>query len=172
MAAEKPGSQRDLSAMLLPIADELLVVPRETVLDIIKPRALTRHPSAPEWLTGEFDWHNERLFIVSFESLNGDTPDDQRIASRLVILRRSSSSQDGGPSSYGLLTHGVPHLIRLTPDSIARVDNAVLGPAERMKVRVHGQEGAIPDLDYLDRHVLAYAHKRAIDAPLEAEVSG
>ena len=143
----------DVSALLLPVAGELLVVPSESVADIIKPRSLQRESTAPSWMLGRMEWREASLPVLSFDALNHEREPTAQIGSRLVIMHTISDRPEA-PRHYGLLTHGVPHLIRITPDDLERVDSAVLGPAERMKVKVFGQQGAIPDLDYLERNVM------------------
>ena len=44
---------RDLSALLVPVTGELLVVPGAVVAEIIKRRELQRPPGAPDWLQTE-----------------------------------------------------------------------------------------------------------------------
>ncbi|MBK9470468.1 MAG: chemotaxis protein CheW, partial [Gammaproteobacteria bacterium] len=46
-----PGP-RDLSALLVPVTGQLLVVPGAVVAEIIKRRDLQRPPAAPDWLLG------------------------------------------------------------------------------------------------------------------------
>jgi len=152
-AANRSAASVDLSALLLPVAGELLVVPSELVVEIIRVRPLERPEQAPQWLLGEFAWHGDRLRVLSFDALNSNGKPSEQVGSRLVILRMVESSERA-QRNYAILTHGVPHLMRLVPDSLTRVQSALLGPAERMKVNIFGQDGSIPDLDYLERHAL------------------
>lgn len=143
----------DVSALLLPVAGELLVVPSVSVSEIIRPRPLERSATAPNWLLGTFQWHGQRLRVLSFEALNNNDKPSPLSASRLVIFNLMVPTAEG-VGQYALLTHGVPHLMRLTPDNLIKINSALLGPAERMKVSLYGQDGAIPDIDYLERHAI------------------
>lgn len=142
----------DLSILLLPVTGKLLIVPSVVVAEIIKRRELRSVEHAPRWLLGSFQWHDERVPVISFEALNDETPPDAGGGSRLVIM--STLSEQAKKRNYAVLTQGVPHLMRLTPGDVTQTESASCGPAESMRVHVHGQLSAIPDLDYLERHVL------------------
>ena len=141
----------DLSALLVPVTGDLLVVPGAVVAEIIKRRDLQRPPGAPDWLLGTLLWHREKLPVLSFEALNGYAGPDPGHGSRIVILGTLSGTEP--VRNYAILAQGVPHLLLLTAADVQAVDAPTLGPAERMKVRVHGQAAAIPDFDYLERHL-------------------
>jgi chemosensory pili system protein ChpC len=141
----------DLSALLLPVTGQLLVLPSAVVAEIIKRRELTRPAGAPDWLLGHVKWHQEHVPVLSFEALNDDAIADPESGSRIVIF--AAVSDDLPLRHYALLARGVPNLLRLTAEDVQPLDSAITGPAERMKVRVHGQQAAIPDIDYIERHV-------------------
>ena len=74
----------DLSALLVPVSGQLLVVPSAVVAEIIKCRELQRPPQAPGWLLGTLQWHHERLPVLCFEALNGEPGPDAGRGSRLA----------------------------------------------------------------------------------------
>lgn len=150
--ADTGGTALDLSALLLPMTGQLLVVPTAVVAEIIKRRELQPPEGAPEWLLGYVKWHQDAVPVLSFESLNGQATAEQDSGSRIVII--ATADGQSVQRHYALLTRGVPNLLRLTPDDIHQVDGVVPGTAERMKVRVHGQAAAIPDLDYIEKSLL------------------
>jgi len=146
---ESTGSVLDLSALLLPVTGQLLVVPTAVVAEIIKRRELHAPEGAPAWLLGHVKWHQAAVPVVSFEALNGQAVAEEDSGSRIVII----ATLDGQSvlRHYALLTRGVPNLLRLTPEDILPAESLVQGVAEHMKVQVHGQAAAIPDLDYIER---------------------
>ena len=147
----------DISAILLPVTGQLLVVPSAMVAEIIKRRDLQQPPDAPDWLLGHVKWHHERVPVISFESLNEDAIADPGSGSRIVIFAALAEPEQLSVRHYALLTRGVPNLLRLTPDDLHEVDGLPMGPAERMKLRVHGQAGALPDFDFIERQVARLA---------------
>ena len=144
----------DLSAILLPVTGKLLVVPSAMVAEIIKRRELTRPELAPDWLLGHVKWHHERVPVLSFESLNEDAIADAESGSRIVIFAALAEPDQLAIRHYALLTRGVPNLLRLTPEDLhEEAEGVPMGPAERMRVRVYGQPGALPDFDFIERQV-------------------
>jgi chemosensory pili system protein ChpC len=143
----------DISAVLLPVTGQLLVVPSAMVAEIIKRRELVPPQDAPAWLLGHVKWHQERVPVISFESLNGEAIADAASGSRIVIFGALGEPEHMPVRHYAMLARGVPNLLRLTPADMQAVDGVPLGPAERMKLRVHGQSGALPDFDYIERQV-------------------
>ena len=143
----------DISAVLLPMTGQLLIVPSAMVAEIIKRRDLVQPPGAPDWLLGQVKWHQVRVPVISFESLNDDAITDPASGSRIVIFAALSEPELMPVRHYALLTRGVPNLLRLTPEDLHEIPELPLGPAERMKLRVHGQAGALPDFDYIERKV-------------------
>jgi len=143
----------DLSAVLLPVSGRLLVVPSSVVAEIIKQRDLAPPDGGPAWLLGTLKWHQEEVPVLSFEVMNGNELPDYAATSRIVIL--STISEGAKRSHYAIPTQGVPHLLRLTVDDVKPVDNVAPGQAERLRVLVYGQQAAIPDLDFLERHLQA-----------------
>ena len=139
----------DLSTLLLPVTGELLIVPSVVVEEIIKRRELVVPPQHPSWLLGFLKWHEQLVPVLSFEDLNGSRSPDSGNRSRIVIF--NVLTEGSVWKYYALITQGVPHLMLLTRDNFQQLDNVVLGAAERMKFRLHGQLAAIPDLDYIER---------------------
>lgn len=142
----------DLSALLLPVSGQLLVVPSVVVAEIIKRRPLEPPPEAPDWLLGHVKWHQESVPVLSFEALNRSGIAEEQTGSRIVIF--GCLGEGAGSRHYALLTRGVPNLLRLTADVLEQIQGLSPGPAERMKVSVYGQTAAIPDLDFIERHLL------------------
>jgi len=141
----------DLSALLLPVTGQLLVVPTAVVAEIIKRRELHPPADAPDWLLGHVKWHQAAVPVLCYEALNGQSVPEEDSGSRIVII--ATLDAQSGQRHYALLTRGVPNLLRLTPEDIHQVEGALPGAAERMKVRVHGQIAAIPDLDYIEKRL-------------------
>ena len=142
----------DLSVLLLPVTGKLLVVPSVMVAEIIKRRELREPEESSHGFLGTFPWHNGRVPALSFETLNNEgIVTDVGGGSRLVIM--NTLADPDRRRNYAILTQGVPHLMRLTPGDVTAMANAIIGPAERMRVQVHGQLGSIPNLDYIERQL-------------------
>lgn len=143
---------RDLSALLLPLAEELLIVPSAVVVEIIRRRELLRPVQAPAWLLGMLHWHETLIPVLSFETLNGGVISDSGQGGRIVVM--STLGEGGGWRNYAILARGVPHLLLMTAADVHTDPQRPPGPVEQMKVRVHGRNAAIPDLDALEAALL------------------
>ena len=141
----------DLSALLLPVSGQLLVVPSVVVAEIIKRRPLEPPPDAPDWLLGHVKWHQESVPVLSFEALNRSGVAEEQTGSRIVIF--ACLGEAGTTRHYALLTRGVPNLLRLTAEVLEQIGGLNPGPAERMKISVYGKAAAIPDLDYIEHRL-------------------
>jgi len=152
MASEH--SSHDLSALLVPLAEELLVVPSAVVVEIIRRRDLVWPLRAPAWLLGMLHWHETTIPVLCFEALNGGALSDTGHGGRIVIM---SALGDGGRwRNYAVLAQGVPHLLLMTAADVHPDPQRTPGRTECMKVRVHGQDGAIPDLDAVEAALRQY----------------
>ncbi len=145
---------RDLSALLVPLAEELLVVPSAVVVEIIRRRDLVRPLRAPAWLLGMLHWHATPIPVLCFEALNGGALSDTGHGGRIVIM--STLGADAAWRNYAILAQGVPHLLLMTAADVHPDPARMPGSAERMKVRVHGQDAAIPDLDAIEAALREY----------------
>lgn len=148
MTEDAAPGPRDLSALLVPLAGELLVVPSAVVVEIIRRRELERPAQAPEWLLGMLHWHESTIPVLCFEALNGGSLSDTGHGGRIVIL--GVLGEHAVLRHYAILAQGVPHLLLMTAADLQPDPARSAGTVERMKVRVHGQDAAIPDLDAVE----------------------
>jgi chemosensory pili system protein ChpC len=141
----------DLSTLLFPLAEQMLIMPSVCVAEIMRMRELKPMQGAPDWVMGLVAWRHLSIPVVSFEALNGDPAPSSGTGSRIVILNAVGQSRE--QPFLGLVTQGVPHLLRITPEDIAPVTQGEAGPAVLQRVLVHGQRAAIPNLDYVQEQL-------------------
>ena len=134
----------DLSTLLFPLTQQMLIMPSVCVAEIMRLREVD---GAPAWLYGSLVWRHMEIPVISFEALNGDPAPPAGTGSRIVLLNAVSDAED--LAYIGLITQGVPHLLRITPDVIKPSTLGGRGPAVLQRILIHGQRAAIPDLDYL-----------------------
>ncbi len=144
MTDDTAQGPRDLSALLVPLAGELLVLPSSVVAEIIRRRELERPAQAPAWLLGMLHWHEASIPVLCFEALNGGALSDTGHGGRIVIL--NALGEHAACRHYAVLAQGVPHLLLMTAADLQPDPARRAGPVEHMKVRVHGQDAAIPEL--------------------------
>lgn len=141
-----------ISTLLVPVSGKLLVLPNVNVAEIIPFTRPTPIEDVPTWYLGGFQWRNTRVPLVSFEAIN-----DEPFAGRSSNLRIAILNNVIGDPTLpfcGIVTEGLPRLMRLLPEEIAEDPEAMIGPAEVARVLVNGERAAIPNVAYIQQQVL------------------
>lgn len=142
----------ELAALLIPVNGKQLVLPNVTVAEIIpfvEPRSID---DVPDWYMGTFSWRNSVVPLVSFEAINDEDISSQNKDRRIVVLNGLVDSQR--LPFCGLVTEGVPRLMRLMPSEVAVDEELEAGPSELSRVLVSGERAVIPNVDYIQQQVL------------------
>ena len=142
----------ELYCLLVPLADDRLLVPRACVTEVINYQAPTPMDGAPPWYLGTIAWGGRRVPIVSFEATLGRALPRMSGRTRIVIIQ-GVSGRDGG--NFAILTQGFPQLVRLTPDVLHADDSRSLN--ERMpvfgQVRMVNEYPLIPEFERLEQMI-------------------
>lgn len=142
-----------IASLLLPVSSKLLVVPNVSVAEIIPYREPVADEDVPTWFLGEIEWRSQRVPVVSFEAIN-DEPFAARGNNRRIAIFNAVTDTDRLPFC-GVVTEGLPRLMRVMSDEISVDEEANAGPAERMRVLVLGERAAIPDIEFIQTQLLA-----------------
>ncbi len=135
----------------LSIAGARLVLPIVNVADILGPMPLQRPKRAADWFLGTLTWRGMEVPILSFEAL------DRMAApsgfSSIVLLNVLSS----GGGFYGLVVQQEPTVIKLRLSGLEDLTDIQdrLGPMDAQAVRWQGEMLLIPDLDAIEKVLLA-----------------
>ena len=145
----------EIYALLVPLAEERLLVPRACVAEVIGFSRPVPRPGAADWLLGTVNWSGRNLPVVSFEGACGRTPPPAGSRTRIVVFFAMTDRLEGG--YYGVLTQGFPQLVRVHPDAIdgsaARHwpdDSPVI-----TQPKVLDEEPLIPDLERIEEMLQA-----------------
>ncbi len=145
-------SSDELATLLIPMAVRQLVLPNVAVAEIIpffEPRPVDNMPA---WYLGTFSWRNIDIPLVSFEIINQDAKVQADGERRIAVLNGLVDSTR--LPFCGLVTAGVPRLMRVASGEVARDEQSVPGPSELARVLVSGEPATIPDVDYIQQQVL------------------
>ncbi len=151
-----PETDDTLRGVLLPLAEESLLVPSPVVVEVTgfsEPEADDRWPS---WVLGVFRWRRQLLPLVSMEkALGWERPPRQSRRKRIVILR----TLDRHPElpCYGLLVRGTPRVVPLFRGALYPSHSTTVSETfVRQRVDLFDTETAIiPDLEALQGSLLA-----------------
>ncbi len=141
-----------VATLLIPVGGKQLVLPNVTVAEIIPFAEPIAEDDMPTWYLGRFLWRNTQVPLVSFEAIN-DEPFATRSYNRRIAILNNVIGDPLLPFC-GILTEGLPRLMRLLPDEIANDEEAIVGPAEIGRVLVNGERASIPNVAYIQQQVL------------------
>lgn len=150
LQTQPPMSQ--IATLLIPVSGKLLVLPNVSVAEVIPSAPPTPVEDVPTWYLGRFSWRNTEVPLVSFEAINDEPFANRSGSPRIAIL----NNVIGDPTLpfCGIVTEGLPRLMRLLPEEIAEDPDALIGPAEIARVLVNGERASIPNVAYIQQQVL------------------
>jgi chemosensory pili system protein ChpC len=143
----------ELFSLLVPLAEERLIIPRACVAEVVTWQAPEPMEGAPPWYLGTINWSGRPVPVISFEATCGHTMPPPGGRTRIVILVAISSKLTGG--YFGVITQGFPQLVRVNSD-VLKPDNTRLFP-ERMpvlcQVSMLNESPLIPDFERLEQMI-------------------
>jgi chemosensory pili system protein ChpC len=143
------GGHDELYCLLVPLAEDRLLVPRACVAEVINYQAPTPMDGAPPWYLGTVAWGGRRVPLVSFEATLGRALPRTSGRTRIVVMQGISGPE---PGHFAVLTQGFPQLVRLSPDVIHPDDSRSFN--ERMpvigQVRMVNEYPLVPDIERLE----------------------
>jgi chemosensory pili system protein ChpC len=143
----------ELYSLLIPLAEERLIVPRAAVTEVVSWQPPQPMEAAPPWYLGTIQWSGRPVPVISFEVACGQRAPVPGGRTRIVILIGISGNLVSG--YFGVVTQGFPQLVRVSPEVI-RADPS-RSFAERSpvacQVRMVNEYPLIPDFDRLEQMI-------------------
>jgi chemosensory pili system protein ChpC len=142
----------ELYCLLVPLADERLLLPRSCVTEVINYQAPTPMAGAPPWYLGTVAWGGRRVSLVSFEAACGNALPRASGRTRIVIMQ-GITGQTGG--HFAVLTQGFPQLVRLSPEVVHADDVRSFGEHSPVigQVRMMNETPLVPDFERLEEMI-------------------
>ncbi|MFO1408091.1 MAG: chemotaxis protein CheW [Steroidobacteraceae bacterium] len=139
--------------LLVPIADDRLLVPRSCVTEVVNYQAPAPMEGAPPWFLGTVAWGGRRVPLVSFESACGRNPPRASGRTRIVVMQAIGGGLPAG--HFAILTQGFPQLVRLSPEVVQPGDSTGLGERSPVlcRVRMVNESPLIPDFERIERMI-------------------
>ena len=104
----------ELYSLLIPLAEDRLIVPRACVAEVVRFTSPEQEAGAYDWMLGNVGWNGRALPVVSFEgALGKDVP---AITGRTRIVVFYASTEKLKTGYFGVLTQGFPQLVRVNKD--------------------------------------------------------
>ena len=140
----------ELYSLLVPLAEDRLIVPRACVVEVVRFARPDHEAGAHEWMLGTVNWNGRDLPVVSFEGLLGKAVPAVTGRTRIVVFYASSGQLKTG--YFGVLTQGFPQLVRVNRD-VLQLHTAEGWPQDApvlCRVKMINEFPLIPDLDKLE----------------------
>jgi chemosensory pili system protein ChpC len=112
--------QDELYSLLVPLADDRLIVPRACVAEVVRFTKPGETAGSKDWMVGNINWNGRELPVVAFEgTINKEIP---ALTGRTRVVVFYSSTQQVQSGYFGILTQGFPQLVRVNKD-VLRLDS-------------------------------------------------
>jgi chemosensory pili system protein ChpC len=149
------GATEELYCLLVPLADDRLLVPRSCVTEVINYQAPTPMEGAPPWYLGTVAWGGRRVPLVSFEAACGRNVPRTSGRTRLVVMQGITPHVDAAGGHFAVLTQGFPQLVRLSPDVLHADDSRSFGERAPVvcQVRMINEYPLVPDFERLEQMI-------------------
>ena len=140
----------ELYSLLVPLADERLIVPRACVAEVVRYSAPQQEAGAHSWMLGTTNWNGRALPIVSFEGALGKAVPEPSGRTRIVVFTASTGQLKTG--YFGAITQGFPQLVRVNRD-VLQLDSTEGWPKDApvlCRVKMINEFPLIPDLERME----------------------
>ena len=149
-------SPDELSCVLIPQPGVPLLLPNESVAEILRGGEVQPRDEVPAWLLGSMAWRGMTIPVVSMHGLitRGGAPAG-REDGHFVVLNRSRAL--AGLPFYALPARNVPRLVRLLEEDLQRlVVDDPQAEALGVTVRMGSEQAFIPHLEMVEDLLLSY----------------
>ena len=140
----------ELYSLLIPLADERLIVPRACVAEVVRFTKPEKEEGAHDWMMGTVNWNGRALPVVSYEGALGKDKPAATGRTRIVVFYASTGALKSG--YFGVLTQGFPQLVRVNDDvlQLHTAEGWPTGAPVHCRVKMINEFPLIPDLDRLE----------------------
>lgn len=141
----------DLYGLLIPLAEERLILPRVTVAEVMTWQQPDKVANAPAWHLGMIQWNGRAVPVISFEALCGQPTPSPGGRTRIAVIVGIGGQLTSG--YFGIVTQGFPQLVRANPDILKPELNESFSDRGPIicRVRMLNESPLIPDLEHIER---------------------
>jgi chemosensory pili system protein ChpC len=144
----------ELYSLLIPLADDRLIVPRASVAEVVRFSEPEQQAGAHGWMLGLVTWNGRPLPVVSFEGAIGKDVPVATGRTRIVVFTSSTGKLKSG--YFGVITQGFPQLVRVNRDvlKLDATDGWPEGAPILCRVKMINEFPLIPDLESLENMLI------------------
>lgn len=146
-------SAHELYSLLVPLAQERLIVPRACVAEVITWQAPEKMEGTPSWYLGTLQWSGRPVPVIAFEAACGQPVPAPGTRTRIVIFVALSGELAGG--YFGVMTQGFPQLVRVNAD-VVKPDPSRSFPERSpilCQIRMLNESPLVPDFAWVEQMI-------------------
>ena len=138
-----------LTAYVILMQKQGIILPADTIAEIIPYEPLQRMEDTPDWFLGLLGWRGVQVPVVSFEMLTIERASFSlvSVASASLVIVRGTNDQQSLPF-YALVSQTVPVSHDVTSEMLFETGDAAQ-QTEIVKIRFRNDVLSIPNLDYI-----------------------
>ena len=131
-----------------------VILPAETIAEIIPYEPLQRLEDTPDWLLGLLAWRGVQVPVVSFEMLTVERASFSlvSVASASLVILRGTADQSSLPF-YAIVSQTKPHRFSVSDEMMFETGEP-LERTELTRVRFNEDIVSVPNLDYVEAAIL------------------
>ncbi|MCL7715702.1 chemotaxis protein CheW [Stenotrophomonas mori] len=147
-------SNDEVRGVLIQAGKERVLLPNATVAEMMSRVAVEPVAGAPAWLAGRIAWQGWDVPLLSYARFSGFGDEPVTGNNKVVVLKALGG--DPAMPYFALLTQTFPQLIVVPRDGLlADASEENLPQGVHMRVLLGEQNALLPDLDAIERAVLA-----------------
>jgi chemosensory pili system protein ChpC len=143
-----------LQVYLLTMQKQGVILPADSIAEIITYEPLQRIEETPDWFLGLLGWRGVQVPVVSFEILTTERASFSlvSVSSASLVIMRGTSDQNS-LRFYALVSQTEPRHYEVTPEMLFETGEGV-ERTEVSRVRLHNDVLSVPNLDYIEASLL------------------
>ena len=144
------SDDEELYSLLVPLADERLIVPRACVAEVVRYSPPAGAAGGPDWILGNISWNGRELPVIAFEGAIGKDVPAPTGRTRVVVFH--STTGNVRPGFFGILTQGFPQLVRVNEEvlKLEATEGWADGAPVLCRVKMINEFPLIPDLEAIE----------------------
>lgn len=149
------AASEELYSLLVPLAEDRLIVPRACVVEVVRYTAPERRGGSESWMLGTISWSGRELPLVSFEGAIGKEVPEGTGRTRVVVFYSSTGQVRSG--YFGILTQGFPQLVRVNREVLKLEEREGDWPEDApilCRVRMINEYPLVPNLEKLEQMIV------------------
>lgn len=143
----------EVLCMLLPLMDDILLVPTVSVAEMANLRPFDNVENTPEWFFGFYTWRGLSVPVVGYETLNGGGLPLLNTEGRVAVLNCADDNPD--MPFIGIITQNIPRIARVEEPDIVSDATSSVNTFDLMAVKIGSEMYKIPDVVTIKNAYLA-----------------